>query len=81
MSKDRYRISVSYDSNKYESLDDPAKKIAKIEVAGGGTDLNSGCRDLSFYYPTLRKAENAIERFRKDGRFRIEGAPTPLIEW
>jgi hypothetical protein len=81
MSKDRYRIAVSYDCNKYEwgSLDKPAEVIAKVEVAGGGT--GSGCRDLSFYYPTLRKAENAVERFRKDGRFDIESAPTSLDEW
>ena len=83
MSDDRYRISVSYDSNKHGwgILDDPADVIAGVASAGGGTDLMSGCRDLSFYYPTLRRAENAIERFQKDGRFSIDSLPTSLDEW
>ena len=39
MSDDRYRISVSYDSNKHGwgILDDPADVIAGVASAGGGT--------------------------------------------
>lgn len=82
MSEDRYRIAVSYNTSKHErgSLDKAAEKLAGVDEAGGGTCLVTGERDLSYYYPTLRRAENAIKRFRKDGRFLVDDEPTNVIE-
>ena len=80
MSEDLYRIEVSYDTADYEwgSLDKDAERIAGVDEAGGGT--GGGMRDLSYYYPTLRRAENALARFRKDSRFQVDGEPTSLLE-
>ncbi len=78
---DRYYIAVSYSLSVFDwgCLDEPARKIAKVEEGGGGTGF--GRRDLSFYYPTKRRAVNAIGRFKKDWRFRTEtNKPVDLVE-
>lgn len=73
--KPEYRIAVSYSLRRFQwgSLEEDARRIAKIDFDGAGTGFDR--RDLSFYFPTLRRAQNATQRFRKDPRFRVDCEP------
>ncbi len=70
-----YRIEVSYDIRRHGwgSLDNAAEIISRGECGGSGT--GNGHRDLSFYYKTLRRAQNAVKRFELDPRFEVHGEP------
>ena len=79
-------LNVSYSGNKHGwgSLDSLARKIAKRQECGSGTCLINMWRDVGFEFGRKTTLLSAINRFRKDRRFRLkvynDGIPLKILK-